>query len=93
MPAQHHALDVMRAIEGDRWIARATNTCYSAIISPKGDTLWRSGLNQYQLHSGTIYRSQTQALYSRWGDWLTALLLTVSGIVWLGVKIKVASDN
>lgn len=78
MPAQHHALDVLRAIENDRWLARATNTGYSAIISPRGHTLWRSALNQYQLHQATIYRRTTQTVYSRWGDWLTPVLLALS---------------
>jgi apolipoprotein N-acyltransferase len=34
MPAQHHAQDVMRAIETDRWAVRATNTGYSGIVDP-----------------------------------------------------------
>lgn len=79
MPAQHHALDVMRAIDGDRWLARATNTGFSAIISPHGETRWLSQLDQYQLHQGVIYRRRTQTLYIRWGDWLTPLLLSLSG--------------
>ncbi|BFM40582.1 apolipoprotein N-acyltransferase [Synechocystis sp. LKSZ1] len=81
MPAQHHALDVLRAIENDRWLARATNTGYSAIISPRGETLWRSALNQYQLHQAPIYRRTTQTFYSRWGDWLTPCLLGLSGSI------------
>ncbi len=78
MPAQHHAQDVLRAIESDRWSARATNTGYSAIVDPHGNTIWRSQINQYQIHSGTIYLRQTQTLYVRWGDWLTLTLLFLS---------------
>ena len=87
MPAQHHALDVMRAIEGDRWVARATNTGYSAIISPRGETLWLSSLNEYQLHLGTIYRRQTATFYQLYGDLLTPLLLFLSGLGWLRLAI------
>jgi apolipoprotein N-acyltransferase len=83
MPAQHHALDVMRAIESDRWVARATNTGYSAIISPRGKTLWLSDLNHYQLHLDTIYRRRTQTLYVAYGDRLTPLLAILSLIVWI----------
>lgn len=83
MPAQHHAQDVMRAIETDRWAVRATNTGYSAIVNPHGRTLWRSGHNTYELHAATIYRRQTQTLYVRWGDWLTPLLLVLSALAWL----------
>ena len=78
MPAQDHALDIMRAIETDRWLARATNTGYSAIVNPHGDTIWLSEINQYQLHVGKIYRRQTSTLYVKWGDWLTKVLLLFS---------------
>jgi apolipoprotein N-acyltransferase len=83
MPAQHHALDVMRAIETDRWAARATNTGYSAIVDPRGRTLWVSDINTYEIHADTIYKRQTQTLYVRWGDWLTVvlLLLGISGFL------------
>ncbi|MCW6036057.1 apolipoprotein N-acyltransferase [Spirulina subsalsa FACHB-351] len=77
MPAQHHAQDVMRAIENDRWAARATNTGYSAWVDPHGRTLWISGINRYETYIGTLYRRQTQTLYVRWGDWLTPLLFVV----------------
>jgi apolipoprotein N-acyltransferase len=40
--AQHQAQDLMRAIETDRWAARATNTGYSGIIDPHGHIVWRS---------------------------------------------------
>jgi apolipoprotein N-acyltransferase len=82
MPAQHHAQDVMRAIEGDRWLARATNTGYSAIIDPRGRTLWRSTLDQYEIYGTSIYRQQTITPFVRWGNWLTPVLgvLTALGI-------------
>ena len=78
MPAQHHAQDVIRAIGSDRWAARATNTGYSAIVDPHGRTLWKSQINRYQIHAGTIYRRETKTLYVQWGDWLTVLLLIIS---------------
>ena len=80
MPAQHHALDIMRAIETDRWAVRAVNTGYSAFVDPHGRTVWLSGHNTYEIHAETIYRRQTKTLYVRWGDWLTPLLL-VSGAI------------
>jgi apolipoprotein N-acyltransferase len=75
MPFQHHAQDIMRAIETDRWSVRATNTGYSAFVDPHGKTLWMSGYNTYETQAATIYRRQTKTLYVRWGDWLTPLLL------------------
>lgn len=87
MPAQHHAHDVMRAIENDRWAARATNTGYSAIVDPHGRTLWKSGINTYEIHAGIIYRRQTQTLYVRWGDWLTPVFLGGAGLSWLLLSV------
>jgi apolipoprotein N-acyltransferase len=84
MLAQHHALDVMRAIETDRWAAIATNTGYSAFVNPHGETVWMSGINTYEVQDATIYRRQTQTFYVRWGDWIMPLLLVLAGfaIIW-----------
>jgi len=83
MPAQHHAQDVMRAIESDRWAVRATNTGYSGIVDPHGNTHWLSGLNTYQIHADKIYRRHTQTPYVRWGDWLTPLLSVLAIGTWV----------
>ncbi|MHC5594392.1 MAG: apolipoprotein N-acyltransferase [Nostoc sp.] len=88
MPFQHHAQDIMRAIETDRWSARATNTGYSAFLDPHGRTLWISGYNTYETHAETIYRRQTKTLYVRWGDWLTPLLLGLSVLGWFVQRFK-----
>jgi apolipoprotein N-acyltransferase len=83
MPTQHHAHDVIRAIESDRWAARATNTGYSAIVDPHGKTLWISAIDRYTIHADTIYRRQNKTLYVRWGDWLTPTLILLSGLsIW-----------
>lgn len=83
MASQHHAQDIMRAIETDRWAVRATNTGYSGFVDPHGKTLWISGYNTYETHAETIYRRQTQTLYVRWGDWLTPLLFVAAGLGWV----------
>ena len=88
MQFQHHAQDIMRAIENDRWAVRATNTGYSAFVNPHGKTLWISGHDTYETHAETIYRRQTQTLYVRWGDWL-CWILGVWGIgLWGWVKVR-----
>ncbi|MGB2924012.1 MAG: apolipoprotein N-acyltransferase [Limnothrix sp.] len=83
MPAQHHALDVMQAIANSRWTVRASNTGYSGIVSPTGETTWLSQLNHYETHSGTIFLSSIKNLYVSWGNWLVKLnilLLTLLGV-------------
>lgn len=78
MMAQHHAQDVMRAIETNRWTVRATNTGLSGVVDPHGNTAWLSGFRTYETHAHTIYRRQTQTAYVRWGNWLTPLLWLLS---------------
>lgn len=72
--AQVHAHDVMRAIETDRDLVRATNTGFSGAITHQGQTLWRSQSQVYEVQSVTIARRKTQTLYVRWGDWITPTL-------------------
>jgi apolipoprotein N-acyltransferase len=81
MPAQHHALDLMRSIETDRWTVRASNTGYSAVIDPHGRTQWISQLNEFAAHVHQVYRQSTQTLYVRFGNWLTPLLLAIGLIL------------
>jgi apolipoprotein N-acyltransferase len=81
MPAQHHALDLMRAIETDRWTIRASNTGYSAVIDPHGRTQWISKLNEFATHAHQVYRQHTQTLYVQLGNWLTPLLFAIGLIL------------
>lgn len=83
MMTQHHAQDVMRSIETDRWAVRSTNTGLSGIVDPHGRTQWLSGFRTYETHAHTVYRRQTQTLYVRWGNWLTPVLLVLSSVLWI----------
>ncbi|NJK77481.1 MAG: apolipoprotein N-acyltransferase, partial [Microcoleus sp. SU_5_6] len=87
MLAQHHALDVMRAIETDRWAAIATNTGYSAFVNPHGETVWMSRINTYEVKDAAIYRRKTKTLYVQWGDWLMPLLLIAAGFTMICHRI------
>ena len=82
--AQHHAQDVMRAIESDRWAVRVTNTGYSGVVNHRGQTVWRSERNTYETHLATINRRHTQTLYVRWGNWLTPVLASLA-IITVGI--------
>ena len=88
MMAQHHAQDVMRAIESDRWAVRVTNTGYSGVVNHRGQTVWRSGRNTYETHMDTIHRRHTQTLYVRWGNWLVPLLIGLSVGVMVGIFVQ-----
>lgn len=86
MQMQHHSHDLMRAIETDRWAARATNTGLSAFVNPHGQTLWISQHRTYAIHAETIYQRRTKTLYVQWGDWLTPTLLGLAGVFWVRHK-------
>jgi apolipoprotein N-acyltransferase len=81
MPPQHHALNVMRAIETDRWMMNASNTGYSTVIDPHGRTQWISKLNEFAVHAHQVYRRNTQTLYVQFGNWLTPLLFAIGLIL------------
>lgn len=83
---QHHAQDVMRAVETDRWEVRVTNTGISGVVDPKGRSQWLAVPNQQTTHLATIYRRQRQTLYVRWGDWLTPILLASAFGRWLQLR-------
>jgi len=88
MQWQHHAQDVLRAIESDRATIRATNTGYSALVEHYGKTRWISNRNTYEIHADTIERRTTQTLYIQWGDWMTPLLGFLTLGLTLGLKIN-----
>jgi len=78
MMAQHHAQDVMRAIETSRYAVRATNTGFSGLVDPHGKTLWISGFQTTETYLATLYRRQVQTPYVRWGNWFTPIFLVLA---------------
>jgi apolipoprotein N-acyltransferase len=78
MLAQHHALDVLRAVESDRWLVRATNTGLSAVIDPQGQTRWKSIPHTQSTHIAQIERRTAQTLYVKYGNWLLPVLILIS---------------
>jgi apolipoprotein N-acyltransferase len=89
MMSQHHALDVLRAVESDRWLVRATNTGLSAVISPQGQTQWKSVPHTQSTHIAPIERRTTQTPYVKYGNWLLPTLIVVS----LGLSLADRHSN
>jgi len=87
MPAQHHAQDVMRAIESDRWAVRATNTGYSELLIPTAEP---SGYLDLTPTNCTRQRStgNRRRLYTYVGDWLTPLLVLGTIAWWINAGIN-----
>ncbi|WP_445664777.1 apolipoprotein N-acyltransferase [Fodinibius sp. AD559] len=75
---QHFAYARLRAIEFDRWIVRSANNGISGIIAPDGSikvetSYWKTTAFNYEV---PVLTSQT--LYTRFGDWLPYLMITLS---------------
>ncbi|MEN9227277.1 MAG: apolipoprotein N-acyltransferase [Gloeomargarita sp. HHBFW_bins_205] len=92
MMRQHQAQDVLRAIETDRWLVRATNTGISGLISPRGRILWQAPPQQDHIQLVRLYRRRSQTLYGRYGDWLTPVLLGIGGGWWLS-RLRLPQDR
>ncbi|MEO1352847.1 MAG: apolipoprotein N-acyltransferase [Cyanobacteria bacterium J06635_15] len=78
MLMQHHAQDVMRAVESDRWSVRVTNTGISGLVDAQGHTHWLAQPDEYVTYAATVYLRQGQTLYVRWGNWLTWVLVAIA---------------
>ncbi|MEM8543038.1 MAG: apolipoprotein N-acyltransferase [Cyanobacteria bacterium P01_H01_bin.119] len=93
MMHQHHAQDVMRAIETDRWAIRVTNTGLSGLVDAQGRTRWLGEPNKYLTYAATLYRRHSQTPYVRWGDWLTPLLGAIASVTAIYCRIALTRSN
>ena len=80
-PVQHLYLTAMRAVEQGRYIARATNTGISAVITPRGTISARSALFRSEMVVGTV----------RLVDGLTPFHTAAPFLLWGSVLISLAA--
>ncbi|MFW6243822.1 MAG: apolipoprotein N-acyltransferase, partial [Desulfovibrionales bacterium] len=81
-PLQHLHLSVLRAVEQNRFVVRATNTGISALIDPKGRITHQSRLFQ----SGTLYATEValieeRTFFSRHGRTVTVSLFAATALL------------
>ncbi len=81
MPIQHHGHEVLRAVETDRWLVRASNTGTSGSIDPTGKTGILTQRDQYRAFTATIHPRDSLTLYVEWGDWVTPLLMSLALLI------------
>jgi apolipoprotein N-acyltransferase len=76
-PYQHHLLALWRAIETRRFLIRATNTGYTAVVDPLGRTVTSLPIFQagYFVHPVGLIDDVT--VFARWGGRLQRLLLQI----------------
>lgn len=85
---QHFAYARLRAIEQRMWIVRSANNGISGIISPDGEIKKETEYWTEDAFTYTIYNSDHQTFYNRFGDWLAylSLISVVFGLV--GVRVR-----
>ena len=79
---------VMRAVENRRFLLRAATTGISGIIDPFGRMLSRSELLTQTHLSGIISPSEKLTFYTRFGDVLPFLSLTLSAVFLILAIVK-----
>lgn len=67
-PYQHLSMAALRAVENRTYIVRAANTGISAVISPTGEVVAKTGLFEKKTLRGSVHLMEGQTFYSRFGD-------------------------
>ncbi len=84
--SQQIASSRLRAIETDRWVVQAAPTGFSAIITPEGDVIERTGVSESRVVQTTVELRWGDTLAVRLGVWPVAVasVLTLSLALGLG---------
>lgn len=87
-PYQHFAMAALRAVENRRYLLRAATTGISGIIDPHGRILSKSELMTSAYLTGNIIPSQRLSIYTKFGDVLPILSLTLTLIFLILAVVK-----
>ncbi len=71
--AQHVAMSQVRAAENRVWVAHAALSGISAIIDPSGRIIARSELWEADTLRATVRFAETETIYTRFGEWVSAV--------------------
>jgi len=77
---QHYSMAVFRAVENRRSLVRATNGGWTAAVDPNGEMLADilPLTEDFLVVEIPLVDVSRTTLYTRWGDWLAYLFLTIS---------------
>ena len=87
-PYQHFSMAVLRAVENRRFLLRAATTGISGIVDPYGRILSQSELLTRTFLTGQITPSQELSFYTRFGDLLPLVGLTLTVISFILALVK-----
>jgi len=86
--AQHLSIARMRAVENRRFLIRATNDGFSAVIDPAGRIVQRLPAYQQVVARVRYAPVEESTFYARHGDWFAWVCLAVSLILALPLAFK-----
>ena len=72
---QHFAFGVIRAVETRRWFVQAANTGISGIISPRGEMIATTKVEEEEVLYAAVELLDGETFYVQTGDWLPYLSL------------------
>ncbi len=92
-PYQHLTMTAFRAIENRLYIIRAANTGISAIISPTGEIISRTGLFKRTVLSGMVGFVDECTFYSKYGNvFIYLCFICLTGIFFISLKRRKTDD-
>jgi apolipoprotein N-acyltransferase len=92
---QQVASSRLRAIETGRWVLQSSPTGFSAVITPDGDLLARSGVSEQRVFQGTAELREGDTIAARIGQQPTVLLAAAALVTGWAVdrRRRVADDR
>lgn len=87
-PYQHFAMAVFRAVENRRPLLRAATTGISGVVDPYGRVLEKTEMNTRASLSAGISPVEAKTLYTRWGDVLPFISLTLAAVFLILASFK-----
>ena len=92
-PYQHLTMAAFRAIENRLYIIRAANTGISAIISPTGEIISRTGLFERTTLSGMVGFIDECTFYSKYGNvFIYLCFICLTGVFFISLKRRKTDD-
>lgn len=82
-PEQHVVLSQLRAVETGRWVVHAALSGISAVISPQGEVMQRTGLFEPASLRASIPTASGTTVYDAVGGWLPLAFLVLLGMAYL----------
>ncbi len=83
--SQQIASSRLRAIETDRWVVQAAPTGFSAVITPEGDVVSRTGISESRVIQTTVELRRGDTLAVRFGAWPVAVAAALALSLALGL--------